>query len=180
MKTPAILLLLAALAVLAAELLGWRDKIYPTEKPAPVTSFDECAAAGHPIMESYPERCSADGRTFTRDIGNELEKADLIRADAPRPNATVTSPLAISGQARGNWYFEASFPARLLDANGKELAVIPVQAQGEWMTTEFVPFSATMSFPTPTTATGTLVLQKDNPSGLPEHDDALVVPVRFR
>lgn len=34
-----------------------------------VTSFDECAAAGYPIMESYPEQCmTPDGRSFTREI----------------------------------------------------------------------------------------------------------------
>lgn len=30
-----------------------------------IDSFVECAEAGNPIMESYPERCSAGGRTFT-------------------------------------------------------------------------------------------------------------------
>lgn len=29
-----------------------------------ITSFDECVAAGNPIMESYPEQCAADGQTF--------------------------------------------------------------------------------------------------------------------
>lgn len=34
-----------------------------------ITTFEACAAAGLPIMESYPERCTTpDGRTFTRDI----------------------------------------------------------------------------------------------------------------
>lgn len=110
----------------------------------------------------------------------ELDRDDLIVADAPAPNALAASPLTISGRARGFWYFEASFPARLLDGNGKELGVVPVQAQGEWMTTEFVPFSTVLSFVTPTTATGTLLLEKDNPSGLLEHADELRIPVRFR
>jgi hypothetical protein len=26
---------------------------------------------------------------------------------------------------------------------------------------------------------GTLIMQKDNPSGLPEHDDAFEIPIRF-
>ena len=145
-----------------------------------VSNFDECANAGYQVAESYPARCMVpDGPSFTEDIGNELEKSDLIRLESPRPNQTISSPLEIKGEARGNWYFEASFPARLVDANGKELAVIPVTAQGEWMTTEFVPFQATMTFPTPTTATGKLILEKDNPSGLPENDDQLVIPVKF-
>lgn len=29
-----------------------------------ITSFDECVAAGNPVMESYPEQCAADGGTF--------------------------------------------------------------------------------------------------------------------
>jgi hypothetical protein len=34
-----------------------------------IDSFEECAAAGHPIMESYPERCAVPGGdTFTKHI----------------------------------------------------------------------------------------------------------------
>lgn len=104
---------------------------------------------------------------------------DLIVVDAPVTNAVVTSPLMITGKARGNWYFEASFPVRILDAHGNELAVAPATAQSDWMTTSFVPFSLTLPFATSTTETGTLVLEKDNPSGLPEHDNALRIPIRF-
>jgi hypothetical protein len=32
-----------------------------------ITSFEECVAAGNPIMESYPEQCrTKDGKHFTR------------------------------------------------------------------------------------------------------------------
>src|ERR1035437_6951636 len=93
--------------------------------------------------------------------------SDIIKVSSPLPNSTIKSPLTVTGVARGNWYFEASFPVRLYDANGKELVATPAQAKGDWMTTEFVPFEVTLNFTKPTTATGTLVLQKDNPSGLP-------------
>lgn len=34
-----------------------------------INSFEECAEAGYPVMESYPERCyTPDGRSFTRQI----------------------------------------------------------------------------------------------------------------
>ena len=95
-------------------------------------------------------------------------------------NAVVKSPLTVSGEARGNWYFEASFPVKILDANGNQLGIIPAQAQSEWMTTDFVPFSTSLVFSTSTTDTGTLVLEKDNPSGLPEHADEVRIPIRFR
>jgi hypothetical protein len=104
----------------------------------------------------------------------------LIRLAAPQPDQLVTSPLRVTGEARGNWYFEASFPVHLLDAAGKEIAVAPATAQGEWMTTEFVPFSAELTFTAPPgESTGTLVLEKSNASGLPEHDDSRRIPVRF-
>lgn len=145
-----------------------------------VSTFEECAAAGYPIQESYPERCTtSDGKTFTRDIGNEIEKSDLIVIETPRPGQEISSPLIIKGKARGTWYFEASFPARLIDANGKVLITMPIQATGEWMTTEFVPFTAKMDFTAPSSKTGTLILQKDNPSGLAINDDELRIPIVF-
>lgn len=104
---------------------------------------------------------------------------DLIRVDAPKAGDLVTSPLRVTGEARGNWYFEASFPVTLKDANGKVLVAHYAQAEGEWMTTEFVPFLSTLEFAKPTTATGTLVLQNDNPSGLPELSKQIEIPVRF-
>jgi len=33
-----------------------------------ITNFEECAAAGNPVMESYPEQCMADGQTFVREV----------------------------------------------------------------------------------------------------------------
>jgi glucose/arabinose dehydrogenase len=107
------------------------------------------------------------------------DTADMVRLRTPAPNAVVSSPLSVQGEARGNWFFEASFPVKLLDGNGREIAVRPAQAEGEWMTTSFVPFAVSLEFDTPDTATGTLVLKKDNPSGLPEYDAEVRVPVRF-
>ena len=104
---------------------------------------------------------------------------DLIHIEEPGYNQYVSSPLVVTGEARGYWFFEASFPVRIIDADGVELGVIPAQAQDEWMTEGFVPFRAFLEFKRPTTETGTLIFQKDNPSGLPEHDAELRVPVRF-
>lgn len=145
-----------------------------------ITNFAECAQAVGVMMESYPRQCrTPDGRTFVEDIGNEIEKADLIRLEDPRPNQAIQSPLVISGEARGTWFFEASFPVRLVDADGNLLAHGIAQAQSDWMTENFVPFMARLTVPVPKTKSGTLFLEKDNPSGLPENDDALRVPVLF-
>lgn len=103
----------------------------------------------------------------------------FIKVTEPISGATIKSPLTIEGEARGTWYFEASFPVKLLDANGNMLAQAPAQAQGEWMTTDFVPFSVTLTFTKATTSTGVLVLEKDNPSGLPENAMEYRIPVKF-
>lgn len=166
------------IAVAVAAVAVWLSYFKPP--PLKVQNFDECIKAGYPVMESYPRQCKTpDGKTFTEDIGNELEKIDLIKIDNPRPNQLIESPLFVKGEARGYWYFEASFPIKLFDDNDFLLGVMPAQALGDWMTEDFVPFSATLSFAVPSTPKGRLVLEKDNPSGLPEHSDELKVPVLF-
>lgn len=114
------------------------------------------------------------------DTGNAAQKADLIRVTSPLPNSTVQSPLTVTGQARGTWYFEASFPVFLVDWDGRIIAQGIAQAKGDWMTEEFVPFEAILIFAADKNAysnRGALILKKDNPSGLPEYDDALEMPV---
>ncbi|MFA6304391.1 MAG: Gmad2 immunoglobulin-like domain-containing protein [Patescibacteria group bacterium] len=113
-------------------------------------------------------------------IGNVAAKADLVKVDFPLVNQVVSSPLTVSGQARGVWFFEASFPVQLIDVDGQIIASGIAQAKGDWMTQEFVPFEAKLSFtPPPQSTKGLLILKKDNPSGLPEHDDFLEMPVVF-
>lgn len=107
-------------------------------------------------------------------------KQEAMRVEAPLTDALVVSPLVVTGQARGTWYFEATFPVSLLDADGKAIISTYAQAQGEWMTEDFVPFRTELTFAAPTTPTGTLVLEKANPSGLPEHAGEVRVPVRFQ
>jgi hypothetical protein len=103
-----------------------------------------------------------------------------VLLESPRPNQLATSPLWVVGRARGVWYFEGEFPVRLLDANDSMLTFASAHSQGEWTTNDLVPFALTLNFNTPPTDTGTLVLVKSNPSGLPERADSVRVPVRFR
>lgn len=124
---------------------------------------------------------AADTPAVPADIRAHIrEHADLIRLASPTPYQVIESPLEITGRARGAWYFEASFPVVLVNWDGLIIAEGYATAEGEWMTEEFVPFSGTLEFETPDYGErGALILQKHNASGLPEHDDALEVPVRF-
>jgi len=103
--------------------------------------------------------------------------ADRIVVDSPKPGEAVGTTFSVIGKARGTWYFEASFPLRVLSAQGSLLKEMPVQADGEWMTTEFVPFSETVTLPPGVKGAATLVLHKDNPSGLPENDASVSIPI---
>lgn len=107
------------------------------------------------------------------------QKGDLIRVTSPLAGSTITSPLRVTGEARGVWFFEASFPVRVVDANGTVLGTGIAQAQGDWMTEAYVPFIADVVFTKASTPKGEVVLQKDNPSGLPEHEDEFRLPIVF-
>ncbi|MDP4008806.1 MAG: GerMN domain-containing protein, partial [bacterium] len=108
-----------------------------------------------------------------------IEYKDTVRITSPRANQTVTSPLHIAGEARGSWFFEATFPVRLLDSEGAVLANYYIQTPLNWMTEDYVAFSTNLAFEAPQEGTGTLVLYKSNPSGLLEHDDQFEIPVQF-
>ena len=105
---------------------------------------------------------------------------NLIRVEQPLPNQEVASPLTVKGQARGYWFFEASFPVALLTQNGQSLASGIAEARGEWMTEDFVPFQLTLEFDAPAEEKGYLRFEKANPSGLPENDMAYRLPVIFK
>ena len=104
---------------------------------------------------------------------------DKLTIETPLANTVVTSPLTVKGQARGTWFFEASFPVKVLDADKKELGAGVAHAQGEWMTENFVPFEATIEFTKGAAKNGFIIVAKDNPSGLPENDASFELPVKF-
>ncbi len=59
-----IIILVIAIIALGALLFSTNNTALPM-----INSFEECAAAGYPIMESYPEQCKTpDGRNFVREI----------------------------------------------------------------------------------------------------------------
>ena len=72
---------------------------------------------------------------------------------------------------------KATFPIKLYGEAGKLIAQSYATAQGDWMTTDFVPFEASLEFTNSKEQAGILVLEKDNPSGLPEYSDEIRVPI---
>lgn len=105
---------------------------------------------------------------------------DEIVIDSPTPGQTIASPITITGQARGSWFFEATAPVVLVDWDGLIIAEGYVTATENWMTAEFVPFAGQLEFVTPTYGqNGALILRASNPSGLSEFDRAVEIPLLF-
>lgn len=186
MKNSKLIAVLIVIIILLGAAVVWlsdkANKAEPLPQPtvSTITSFEECAAAGNPVMESFPRKCNANGETFTEVIAGVTDMDDMIRVSSPAINSKIKSPLVIKGEARGNWFFEASFPVILTNWDGLIIAEGYATAEGEWMTTDFVPFTSTITFTKPSYGErGFLILKKDNPSGLPEHDAAIEIPVFF-
>lgn len=121
--------------------------------------------------------------------GNIPLSPDSTNAGAPTPlsqSVVVTSPTAgaivpkvisVSGSAPGGWFFEAQFPMQIRDQANVVVGHGTGHALGNWQTTALVAFTGTTTVETNYTGPATLVLLKDNPSGLPENDDSISLPV---
>lgn len=177
------------LSVLAVGLSVWVGYLLinnqKDDKNNSVTDFASCAAAGNPVMESYPRQCAANGVTYTEVIDNVTktyvsDKGVVIKINNWSDNKKIASPLTITGEVPGSWSFEASFPVVLVDWDGLIIAEKPATLQGDWMTDEYVPFSVTVEFTNASSnKNGAIILRKDNPSGLPENDDAVEIPITY-
>lgn len=130
--------------------------------------------------ESSSDRTSTVTETQPKSESSNDTLNDLLRVKNPLPGQLVTSPLEITGQARGYWFFEAQATAELLDENLIKISETNTTAIREWMTEDWVPFSGTMSYEKPETKTGFLVMHKANASGLKEHDISDTIPIKFQ
>ncbi len=163
---------------------------------APTDSFtDDVVACTEEALQcpdgSYVGRSGPNCEFVCPDTVGEVTDLEVvanpdIQVEAPAPSSVITSPLALSGQAKGTWYFEASAPVEILDWQGNVIAQSYVTAQGNWMTVNFVPFTGTITFTSPYTPgdpvawkQGSIVFKKDNPSGEPQNDAQIVIPIQF-
>lgn len=176
----------ALLALMTVGFLAYQELYAPSTDDQVMCPMDALICPdGSSVGRSGPDCSFAQcPRPSDPDVANTLDaieaKADLIYTNYPKSMNTVSSPLEVEGHARGTWFSEASFRVYLRNSSGDIIATGYATAYEDWMTEEFVPFSVTLEFEQPTSGTeGALVLIKDNPSGLPENDDELEIPVIF-
>lgn len=115
-----------------------------------------------------------DPALHTSDKGVKITVNSPMRADQ------ISSPVSIKGTIPGNWSNEGQFTVRLLNNDGIIIAEGPATLDGDWMTEDLVPFTASLEFEAPEADTlGLVVLEKANPSDKPENSDSMSFPVRF-
>ena len=100
----------------------------------------------------------------------------VVVIDAPKSGALVSKTFSVTGSAPGTWYFEASFPIEVRDPSGLMAGTGHATALSDWMTTAQVPFKADITV-TGYSGPAVLVLKKDNPSGLPQNDGSMTLPI---
>ena len=113
------------------------------------------------------EKTTASVLTYTN------ASPDMLTISSPLPGSAVEKDFTLTGEARGTWFFEASFPVQVLDKDGAVIFQAPAHADSDWMTENFVPFHIDIKIPSTYTGPAKLVLKKDNPSGMSEHDASL-------
>jgi len=88
-------IILLVVLILAAILVGTGALIFMLDankaQIAGITTFEQCAAAGYPIMESYPEQCrTPDGRNFVREI--KVSETDFNKPITIQVDDSATFP----------------------------------------------------------------------------------------
>lgn len=165
-----------------------RDGVQLTEEECdPLGSNDTIVRTGVVDASLWEEELTMI-RTFSFDNSTTgiATGTDMVLINSPLPNEVISSPVTVRGEACGTWYFEGSFSVVLTDWEGRIVAQEQAQAEGEWMTENFIPYSVELTFDSPYSEgdlefmkNGTLILQKANPSGLSEHAETFEVPIRF-
>ncbi|HLN18608.1 MAG TPA: GerMN domain-containing protein [Patescibacteria group bacterium] len=122
--------------------------------PMPTTTCEGQEAKSNSEKES---------NNITSPKDNPDDKKIFIRY--PREGNVVAGPVEVVGKAKGVWFFEGSFPAKIIDSKGKTIGEAPATAHGEWMTTDSVPFRAIIDVPENYIGPATVVLSGDDPSG---------------
>lgn len=104
-----------------------------------------------------------------------------IKIETPLENEVITSPLAIKGEVKGYWMFEATFDVYLQDDEGNELGYAPATTAANWMTEDFIPFETTLTFSAGEAKEGKLIFLQYDASGPDEGPEprSFEMPVRF-
>jgi hypothetical protein len=103
----------------------------PSQSAKSISNFDECVAAGNAVMESYPEQCSANGQTFTKQITSQKDETEDWLLFTPENKAySVRIPDGWSGVSLNSNLYVRS--AKNLAYSPGTKAIIENLKEGGW------------------------------------------------
>ena len=103
-------------------------------------------------------------------------KDDLVSFSIA-PGAKVKGVMDATGVLKNAYFFEANIRVDILDTNKQTLREGFGTATTEWMTTGPVSFKTKLDFSGLATGPGFIAIRNDNPSGLPENDKEIFIPI---
>lgn len=114
-----------------------------------------------------------------------IDESGQLIVTSPSPNQVLeASPIVVKGRARGNWFFEATAPVTITNWDGLIIGqgYISVDQPYDWMTTDFVPFTGTITYDKTQLGAynhGYIIFKNSNASGEPQFDKSLEFKILF-
>ncbi|HUO56180.1 MAG TPA: Gmad2 immunoglobulin-like domain-containing protein [Candidatus Paceibacterota bacterium] len=127
-----------------------------------------------------PHQASPTTTTATTSPDTTATNPEGVIVMQPQENAIVGETFDVSGKAPNTWYYEAVFPIQVRDSDDNLIGSGQAQAQSDWTVASLVPFRATITIQDNYSGSATLILLKDNPSGLPQNEDELTEPITIQ
>lgn len=109
----------------------------------------------------------------TKIIGN----AEDLVSFSITPGQEVSDEVIATGTIGGSYFFEGNIFVNILDENKELLRAGNGNAKTDWMTAEPVGFDAILDFSKLKKGHAFVEIHNDNPSGLPENDKSILIPV---
>lgn len=99
------------------------------------------------------------------------EKGTKLTLENLEDGDTVDEGYEVKGKVSGEWFFEGTFPVRVLNSEGEIVKSFSAIAQDDWMTSDLVSFSFKLDTQLEEESAVVLRFEKSNQSGLDENDD---------
>jgi hypothetical protein len=137
-----------------------------------------------PLKKTYSNRCLAEkenAQNISEGVCVETVGNEYIEVSHPQANEIISgNTVTIKARVLSPWLFEAVAPIEVTDQNGKILGNGKITGPNDWMTQNgWMQIDAQVGFKNNGSKKGFVVFRRDNPSGKPENDMMVKVPVQF-
>lgn len=145
-----------------------------------IRSFEECAEAGNLVVDTNPRECHTKNKQVFVEIYNGVQLKDVIEVTEPKPNADVSSPFKLTGQAVGGWYYNDILNVKLVDENDNVITTKVIKATSSTQTDSMVPFTAAIVYDATQSAKAKLIIERTNPSFSNGQLGPLIIPLHIQ